>query len=184
MGYELLDELKKESESQSQWKPHPLGDYEGVVEDIKVKDVNGTPVYEIYVRTDKGRTRKTIWREAMEKTLERVNGDQHEARARWKKQLGIMYSMVSKLGIDPGDANNDQELEDALYNSLGYMKGKEVQVRVTINKKDANNPFAAIYPPRGTPRNVGHATTAAENSLPSHGAADPQVEFDMDSLPF
>lgn len=150
MSNAVMDRIKKESASQFQ--RHPVGDFPGTVAKVTLKEVNGSPLYEIYVQTEHGLAQAGVWKNLfgqIEGAAKKNNKSVAEMTDSYFKHMGRIYRMYQDLGVTPPEGNSEVEFENLAYGRLGELVGKACTAKVVANQRDPSKaPITYINPPK------------------------------------
>jgi len=158
------DRIKGAQNEIGQFKAHPVGDFDGVITEVKrkeAKDRNGNMigyVFEVIVKTNAGTARQSIWYQTMQdiggKLLSLAQGDQSKAEDIYVRAIARLCHTYKELGLGDIDGS-DQEIEQAVYGRLGEWVNRPCHLAVRKNERDANNPYIYINAPKGAQHTGG-----------------------------
>lgn len=182
----LKEKMMGEANKDSGWVAHPVGTFSGVVEEVKMKEHEGTDIYEIFVRSDKGRAKVAIWRTShteIDGKLTTITGSHEKAEERYVKSMARLIRLYKDLGIDMSSAIESEEdqskIEAILYDHLGNLADKACTIVVKTNANDHRNPTVFINAP--TTMRQGKAGVTHSAPLTSDMA---MALPDMEQIPF
>jgi hypothetical protein len=189
----FFDEAKEEAMKDDRgFRPHPAGQFPGVVSEVRAFDHEGRTGYEIKVKTEYGVGKVTHWQTSeadLPYLIQRCNGDQAEAIKRLKGSFSRLVRVYVDLGLQ-APAN-----EKALYDNLGLLNGKACWLVVKVRPDDPQNPQVYINAPRANgvakldntvPMGNGQAAPAPQQGAQVGGATGPAIMPGnaLDNIPF
>lgn len=184
----LFDDANKKSETVGLFNAHPVGRYAGLITEIKAGEWDGTRNFEIQIQTNAGKAKQTIWQtleaDVTGRLLARHNGNAVAAQQAYIDGMARTLYLFNITGLPRPTT------EQAVYQSLGQLKGKQVTIEVKKNPKDDRNPYVNLYPIADLEKTTGKA------AAPSNGASDwageaassplsaPSAQVPLDQIPF
>ena len=172
---DFLDDLNNLSKSAkaediSNFRPHPFGEFNGEVVEVKKKTTdNGTPLWEIGVKTDAGTAHYTIWGYTADDIAKAKSDDAHKVRI--VNGIARTKRLFVDCGLtEPADWNG-------ILAALGDLRGAKCRVNVQPSTKDPSKRFTFINAwVDGADDKVAKAVVS--------GSPSSSTTPDLDSIPF
>jgi hypothetical protein len=175
----LRDRIKNESQnSGGGFRPHPLGNYPGVVEEVREKTLDSDQVvYDIVVRTAEGIAKVGVFKTTVADVEDGYGGklDRAAAEDRYVKSIGRVCRLYRDLGLEEPDGGDELELEAATFARLGELVGRVCEVSVQPNRRKPGDVVVYINAPAGGKGPV--VTPTGARAAPTFGGG-------LEDLPF
>lgn len=142
-----LDDLARgQGAAEGGFQRHPVGDYNGQVENIKQREVKGTPVWDINITTEAGIARHQIWGFSQADLQEA--GRSQDAQDKAIRKIGYIKKLYVDLGVWP----NDEAVVKAkswsdIMQDMQFLIGKLCHVRVEASRKKEGEVVVWVNPP-------------------------------------
>lgn len=177
----LVNRIRKEIAETTGFREHPVGTFAGVIESVNQKEHEGRILWEIHLRTEKGKPKVTIWKNMASEidALASKFGDRGKAEERYVKHMARVCRLYADLGLQPVTGESEVDMEDQAYGRLGEMIGKSCTVVVQPDRQDPNKRAIFINAPRGG----ATVSTSSDLDLPT-SAFEGQKLPTLEEIPF
>jgi hypothetical protein len=130
MSLDSLNAQAKNTEASEGYVPHPLGSFEGVIDEITQKEINDRPCYALAISTSQGVGQYTIWGFS-ESDLANFETDS-ELKEKMLKSVGRAKGVFKTLGLEiPAVWSGDK---NSVIERLQELVGKKCRLVVKQNQ--------------------------------------------------
>lgn len=143
----MRDRIKQEQESGG-FRPHPVGTYDAVVEEIKERDWQGALIYDIVLRTSEGTCKVGLWKKSWDDMQAEVDAGrmkQSEAEESYVKAMGRVCRLYSDLGLEAPDGDTHVDIEEQAYERLGELVGRSCSAVVNAKKEKGKEDERIVF---------------------------------------
>lgn len=152
----LLDRIRKEAAENTGFRAHPLGEFPAIVEEVKLREHDGQEIYDIHMRTERGKPKvgifKNTYADVDGRLLQICNGDRSQAEDRYVKAMTRLVRLYLDFGLPAPGGDDYESFEREAYGRLGEIIGRSCTVVVQQDRKYPKDPSKQaifINAPRG-----------------------------------